>query len=79
MGWLSACGSLARIVGPVYVTIVFEHYGLRWSFSVIVFLNLVTLISLVFSWKRLVPYGERKKRRRSINSDFISVPTDEAS
>uniref|UniRef100_A0A8C9ISP4 Major facilitator superfamily domain containing 8 n=1 Tax=Piliocolobus tephrosceles TaxID=591936 RepID=A0A8C9ISP4_9PRIM len=33
MGWLTASGSGARILGPVFISQVYAHWGPRWAFS----------------------------------------------
>ena len=71
MGWLTGIGSLARIVGPLYVTAVYQHYGSRWSFGGIAILIFLALLCLCFSWKRLIPYEERANKKISINSDLV--------
>ena len=70
MGLLSAVGSVARIVGPLYVTAVFERYGLRWCFGIIASITFAAFFFSAFSWTRLVPFGEWKKRRASFSSEF---------
>lgn len=70
MGLLSAIGSLARIAGPLYVTAIFENYGLRWCFGIIASISFAAFFFSAFSWTRLVPFGEWKKRRASFNSEF---------
>lgn len=72
MGLLTAIGSLARVLGPVYVTVVFENYGLRWAFGIIGLINIVSFFVLLLSWTRLIPYRERKRRRASINSEYTA-------
>lgn len=71
MGWLTGIGSLARIVGPLYVTVVYQHYGPRWSFGGIAVLNFLAFLCLCFSWKRLIPYEDRINKKISINSQLI--------
>ena len=70
MGLLSAVGSVARIVGPLYVTAVFEHYGLRWCFGIIASITFAAFSFSAFSWIRLVPFGEWRKSRASVSSEF---------
>ena len=71
MGLLSAVGSVARIVGPLYVTAIFEHYGLRWCFGIIAGITFSAFFFSAFSWTRLVPFGKWKKKRASeFSSEF---------
>jgi len=60
MGWLTAIGSLARVVGPLYVTNVYQRTGIRWT---AVSVEAVLLLSLLLFWKfwrRLVPYEDKR-------------------
>ena len=72
MGLLTAIGSLARVSGPIYVTAVFKSYGLRWTFGIIGFINIVSVFVLLLSWTRLIPYEERNRRRASNNSEYAA-------
>ena len=69
MGWLTGIGSLARVVGPIYVTAVYEQGGIRWtSVSICILLTLTMLVFGAF-WRRLVPYEDRFRSK----SRLISV------
>lgn len=62
-GWLSGIGSLARVVGPIYVTFIYTHTGMRWTATSICGMLSFTLILVIVFWRRLVPYDERPKLR----------------
>ena len=61
MGWFSGVGCLARIVGPLYVTAVYKHFGMRWTATGIGCMLVLTLILIYVFWKRLVPYGYHRR------------------
>lgn len=68
MGWLTGIGSLARVVGPIYVTAVYEQGGIRWtSLSICILLTLTMAVFAVF-WKRLIPYEDRFKSKARLLS-----------
>lgn len=55
MSRLTAIGSFARVLGPMYVTIAFKSFGLRWAFGTIGSINLVSFFVLLLTWTRLIP------------------------
>ena len=61
MGWLSFVGSLGRITGPVYVTAMHKHFGVRWTATGISCMLVLPLILIYVFWKRLVPYGHHRR------------------
>lgn len=60
MGWLSGVGSLARIVGPLYATIIYSKLGIRWMAGGTAFLLGSTVIIILTTWQRIIPYSERQ-------------------
>lgn len=61
MGILTAIGSSARIIGPLYVTPAFKHFGLQLAFGIIASIILVSLIA-VFLWICYVSHKERERK-----------------
>ena len=56
MGALTAAGSTARFIGPIFVSYVYTHIGPQLTFAILVcFAGFVIIIS-VLSYRRLVPY-----------------------
>ncbi|XP_066920720.1 major facilitator superfamily domain-containing protein 8-like isoform X1 [Clytia hemisphaerica] len=68
MGWLTGTGSLARVVGPIYVTAVYQKGGIRWTSVSICLLLTITMCIFAFFWKRLVPYNERFRTKSRLSS-----------
>uniref|UniRef100_A0A8C1ZSK3 Major facilitator superfamily domain containing 8 n=2 Tax=Cyprinus carpio TaxID=7962 RepID=A0A8C1ZSK3_CYPCA len=62
MGWLTASGSGARTLGPVFVSQVYTILGPRWAFSVICGIVLVAIVFLSAMYKRLVAFSIRHGR-----------------
>ncbi|KAH0615974.1 hypothetical protein JD844_026674 [Phrynosoma platyrhinos] len=59
MGWLTASGSAARILGPVFVSQLYTHLGPRWAFSLICGIVVLSLLLLEAVYKRLVAFSVR--------------------
>ncbi|KAJ0006580.1 hypothetical protein NQD34_013853, partial [Periophthalmus magnuspinnatus] len=62
MGWLTAAGSGARTLGPVFVSNIYTHLGPRWAFSLICGLVLGAIVLLVAVYKRLIAFSVRLGR-----------------
>ncbi|XP_068136078.1 major facilitator superfamily domain-containing protein 8 [Hyperolius riggenbachi] len=59
MGWLTAAGSAARTLGPVFVSETYTHLGPRWTFSLICGIVAISLIHLGAVYKRLIAFSVR--------------------
>ncbi|XP_043825390.1 major facilitator superfamily domain-containing protein 8 isoform X2 [Dromiciops gliroides] len=59
MGWLTASGSGARILGPVFVSQTYTYLGPRWSFSLICGMVILTIMLLGAVYKRLIAFSVR--------------------
>lgn len=59
MGWLTASGSGARVLGPVFISQVYSVWGPRWAFGLVCGAVLLTLALLAAVYRRLVPYSSR--------------------
>ncbi|KAJ8371687.1 hypothetical protein AAFF_G00303270 [Aldrovandia affinis] len=57
MGWLTASGSGARVLGPVFVSQVYTHLGPRWAFSLICSVVLAAIALLAAMFHRLVAFS----------------------
>ncbi|KAL7869488.1 hypothetical protein AOLI_G00134760 [Acnodon oligacanthus] len=62
MGWLTASGSGARTLGPVFVSQVYTILGPRWAFSLICSIVLAAIIILTAMYKRLIAFSVRYGR-----------------
>lgn len=61
MGFLTAAGSLARSLGPVFVSYVYTHTGPQITFGILDgYVGFMIILSVV-SYKRLVPYKYTQK------------------
>ncbi|KAM4612146.1 major facilitator superfamily domain-containing protein 8 [Polymixia lowei] len=59
MGWLTASGSGARTLGPVFVSQIYTNFGPRWAFSLICGMVLGAIILLVSLYHRLIAFSVR--------------------
>ncbi|XP_075056048.1 major facilitator superfamily domain-containing protein 8 [Mixophyes fleayi] len=62
MGWLTAAGSAARTLGPVFVSETYTHLGPRWTFSLICGIVTISIIHLAAVYKRLIAFSVRHGR-----------------
>ncbi|MED6251928.1 Major facilitator superfamily domain-containing protein 8 [Ataeniobius toweri] len=62
MGWLTASGSGARTLGPVFVSHVYTLLGPRWAFSLICGMVVVGVILLISAYHRLIAFSVRHGR-----------------
>uniref|UniRef100_A0A3Q2QIN0 Major facilitator superfamily domain containing 8 n=1 Tax=Fundulus heteroclitus TaxID=8078 RepID=A0A3Q2QIN0_FUNHE len=62
MGWLTASGSGARTLGPVFVSNVYTHLGPRWAFSFICGMVMGAMILLAAAYRRFVAFSVRHGR-----------------
>ncbi|XP_029944128.1 major facilitator superfamily domain-containing protein 8 [Salarias fasciatus] len=62
MGWLTASGSGARTLGPIFVSNVYTHLGPRWAFGFISGLVLGGFILLSSVYRRLIAFSVRHGR-----------------
>lgn len=62
MGWLTASGSGARTLGPVFVSQVYTILGPRWAFSLICGLMVASIILLAAFYHRLIAFSVRHGR-----------------
>lgn len=57
MGVLTAAGSLARAIGPMGVGFLYQHYGPLVTFSSMVGLQAATIVFILVTFSRLIPYS----------------------
>uniref|UniRef100_A0A2C9KCS2 Major facilitator superfamily (MFS) profile domain-containing protein n=1 Tax=Biomphalaria glabrata TaxID=6526 RepID=A0A2C9KCS2_BIOGL len=57
MGWLTASGSLARTVGPIYVSQVYDLFGPQVTFGSCCGIVFLTICFYLIVCKRLVPFS----------------------
>ncbi|KAM9833612.1 major facilitator superfamily domain-containing protein 8 [Syngnathus typhle] len=62
MGWLTASGSGARTLGPVFVSHVYTLLGPRWAFTTICIMVVAAIVLLSCVYHRLIAFSVRHGR-----------------
>ncbi|XP_015256714.1 major facilitator superfamily domain-containing protein 8 [Cyprinodon tularosa] len=62
MGWMTASGSGARTLGPVFVSHIYTLLGPRWAFSLICAMVVGAVILLLSAYHRLIAFSVRHGR-----------------
>ncbi|XP_005991354.1 major facilitator superfamily domain-containing protein 8 [Latimeria chalumnae] len=62
MGWLTASGSGARTLGPVFVSQVYTHLGPRWAFGLLCGIVILATLLLGVMYKRFIVFSSRYQR-----------------
>jgi ceroid-lipofuscinosis MFS transporter 7 len=60
MGALTSVSSLARVIGPIFVTYIYTEYGTIVTSGTATGLMVLVLVLLLLVYKRLVPLGKRR-------------------
>ena len=55
MGGLTASGSLARVLGPIFVSYIYQYYGTYWTFGLETGSMVISALITLLAYKRLVP------------------------
>ena len=55
MGWLTAAGSLARTIGPLFVSSVYDNFGAQVLFAVCIGIVAIAIVTLLVFYRKLVP------------------------
>ncbi len=74
MGLLTAAGSLARALGPMSISALYQHYGPYVTFGSVVGVLCCTILFILVCSPRLVPYHQYiTKRKKKL---FVDLPKD---
>ncbi|XP_054085670.1 major facilitator superfamily domain-containing protein 8 isoform X1 [Zeugodacus cucurbitae] len=55
MGLMTGAGCLSRVLGPVFVGVIYTRYGTYWTFGITSVMMFVAMIWLLVEKKRLIP------------------------
>ena len=61
MGIITAMGSLARTVGPLFVTFLYDQLGPQITFATADGIIALAIIILMVFCYRMVPYGQKRQ------------------
>ena len=60
MGYLTAAGSLSRIIGPIYMGQMYGFFGPRLSFAIILAMLILSVFLCAWHYPRFVPFGMKE-------------------
>ena len=60
MGVLTAAGSLARSLGPIFVSTLYDNTGPEVTFAAVVGIVAASIVVMTVFYYRLVPYGSQR-------------------
>ncbi|XP_014236234.1 major facilitator superfamily domain-containing protein 8 [Trichogramma pretiosum] len=66
MGLMTGAGCASRVVGPLFVTMIYEKYGLYWTFGVTGSTLVVSMIHLSLVYKHLVPLTSQNQHQADV-------------
>lgn len=75
MGLLTAAGSLARALGPMSTSVLYQHYGPYVTFTTVVGVVALTILLILVCSPRLIPYEKYVKKEKV----YVQLPADQSS
>ena len=63
MGLLTTSGSLARVIGPVFVSFIYQEYGTWLLFGIVAASLGLSFVITTFAYRQLVPFDQMDKNR----------------
>ncbi|XP_044259326.1 major facilitator superfamily domain-containing protein 8 isoform X2 [Tribolium madens] len=79
MGLMTGSGCLSRVMGPVFVTYIYEEFGTIWTFGLTTAMMVVCLLWLLYFNKTLMPteiHTFEGEELKDIN-DMVTVPLND--
>ncbi|KAJ8967435.1 hypothetical protein NQ314_002883 [Rhamnusium bicolor] len=81
MGFMTGSGCLSRVMGPVFVTYIYEEYGTIWTFGLTTVMMATCLVWLLCFQKYLNPVeikmNNEEGQELKEGTNFVSVDLDE--
>ena len=62
MGIITAAGSFARILGPIFVSEIYKEFGTYWTYGLTALSLALATLGTVLTYRRLIPLEMRMKR-----------------
>ena len=69
MGILTAAGSFARILGPIFVSEIYKEFGTYWTYGITALSLALAGVGTLLTYKRLVPLESRLESDESNVAD----------
>jgi ceroid-lipofuscinosis MFS transporter 7 len=63
MGLLTTSGSLARVIGPVFVSFIYQEYGTWLLFGIVAASLGLSFVITTLAYRQLVPFDQMDKNR----------------
>lgn len=82
MGLITGSGCLSRVMGPVFVTYIYEEFGTIWTFGLTTLMMAVWLLWLLYFSDKLIPKqieSEPEAQELKEISDLNMEPTEKCS
>ena len=73
MGLLTAVGSLARIVSPIFVSEIYKEFGTYWTFGLCAGSIVLAMVVTLATYGRLVPLETRMARQEGSKKESIKL------
>ncbi|KAJ8943334.1 hypothetical protein NQ318_000549 [Aromia moschata] len=81
MGFMTGSGCLSRVMGPVFVTYIYEEYGTIWTFGLTTFMMAACLVWLLCFQRYLNPVEPKMNNEEGQEleegTNFVSVNVDD--
>ncbi|CAD7005944.1 unnamed protein product [Ceratitis capitata] len=81
MGLMTGAGCLSRVLGPVFVGVIYTRYGTYWTFGFTSVMMFIAMIWLLLSKNRLIPPSfdsPLTTEMQTLSTNKVPIPTDEA-
>ena len=62
MGIITAAGSFARILGPIFVSEIYKEFGTYWTYGLTALSLALATLGTVLTYRRLIPLEMRMNR-----------------
>ena len=66
MGLLTTSGSLARVIGPIFVSVIYEYYGTLALFGIVTASLGLSFIITTLAYRQLVPFDRIIKHQSAL-------------
>ena len=77
MGVLTGSASLARVIGPIFFTKLYQEQGTYVTFSVVAGALIISLLLVIFAYKRFVPLKDPKVLEQEVSTVSNTLVKDQ--
>ena len=76
MGIITAAGSFARILGPIFVSEIYKEFGTYWTYGLTALSLALATLGTVLTYKRLIPLEMRMNRNEQEQETEVTANTN---